>query len=102
MNIAWLGVNVAPQHRRAVAIGAQQTFANTAGIVAGQVYRSSPYVLGNAFSLGSLVVSQMVIVGHLIYLRYCAKEKKRVLESEEEDTRRVQSGDRAADFEYIM
>ncbi|KAK1462901.1 major facilitator superfamily transporter [Colletotrichum cuscutae] len=45
LNLAWLNVNTAPQYRRATAIEIQQTVGNTAGAVADQIYRSSPYLL---------------------------------------------------------
>ncbi|KAK1526580.1 major facilitator superfamily transporter [Colletotrichum paranaense] len=45
LNLAWLNVNTAPQYRRATAIEMQQTVGNTAGAVADQIYRSSPYLL---------------------------------------------------------
>ncbi|KAB8346275.1 hypothetical protein FH972_023319 [Carpinus fangiana] len=48
LNLTWLNVNVAPHYRRATAIGMQQTIGNTAGIVAGQIYRKAPYTLGNS------------------------------------------------------
>lgn len=99
LNIAWLNVNVAPQYRRALAIGIQQTVGNCAGIVAGQVYRKSPYVLGNSFSLGSLVVAQGVIAVHALYVRGKNREKQAIQDGEE-DTRRVRTGDGAVDFRY--
>lgn len=99
LNIAWLNVNVAPQYRRALAIGIQQTIGNCAGIVAGQVYREPPYVLGNAFSLGSLVVAQGVIAVHALYVRAKNREK-RAIEQGAEDTRRIRTGDGAVDFHY--
>lgn len=80
-------------------IGLQQTIGNCAGIVAGQVYRKSPYVLGNAFSLGSLVVSQIVIIGQVLYLRRETAMKERIA-SGEEDKRRVKTGDAEIDFKY--
>ena len=101
LNMAWLNVNVAPQHRRALAIGLQQSFGNCAGIVAGQIYRKSPYVLGNAFSLGAMVVAQLVITGHALYLRRESAEKEKIARGEKEDTRRVQTGDAAVDFQYF-
>lgn len=100
LNLAWLNVNVAPQYRRALEIGLQQTIGNCAGIVAGQVYRTSPYVLGNAFSLGSLVVSQVVVVGHGLYLRRQNRLKGEIERGEKEDTRRIHTGDGAVDFKY--
>jgi len=94
-------VNIAPQYRRALEIGLQQTIGNCAGIVAGQIYRQSPYVLGNAFSLGALVVAQLVITGLGLYLRRENKIKAQILNGEKEDTRRVRSGDGALDFQYL-
>lgn len=102
MNLTWLNVNVAPHDRRAAAIGFQQTLGNCAGIVAGQIYRSSPYTLGNAFSLGSAGVSQMIIVGKALYILRRTKEKERIASGELEDTRRVKTGDRELDFKYHL
>ncbi|KAJ5642006.1 hypothetical protein N7490_006006 [Penicillium lividum] len=100
LNLAWLNVNVAPQYRRALAIGLQQTIGNCAGIVAGQVYRKSPYVLGNSFSLGAIGVSQVVVVCHGLYLRRQNKLKDQIESGGKEDHRRITTGDRAVDFKY--
>lgn len=100
LNLAWLNVNVAPHHRRAVAVGLQQTMGNTAGIVAGQIYRSSPYVLGNSFSLGAVCVSQIVIISKMFYLRREMATKRKIAAGEEEDHRRVTTGDGEVDFKY--
>ncbi|KAL2220630.1 major facilitator superfamily domain-containing protein [Thermoascus aurantiacus ATCC 26904] len=100
LNIAWLNVNVAPHYRRAMEIGLQQTMGNTAGIVVGQVYRKSPYVLGNSFSLGALVVAEAVIVANMLYLRGQNAEKERIARGEKEDQRKVRTGDREVDFMY--
>lgn len=102
LNMAWLNVNVAPQYRRAASIGLQQTIGNTAGIVAGQVYRKSPYVLGNGFSLGALCVAQILIVTKYLYIRKCNAEKRQIASGEKEDVRRVRHGDRAVDFAYHL
>lgn len=100
LNIAWLNVNVAPQYRRAMELGLQQTIGNIAGIVSGQIYRKSPYVLGNAFSMGSLVVAQVVIGMHALYLRKENSAKEKIAAGEIEDTRRMQTGDAEVDFKY--
>jgi hypothetical protein len=100
LNVAWLNVNIAPQYRRALEIGLQQTMGNCAGIVAGQIYRKSPYMLGNGFSLGALVVAQLVVAGFGLYLRRENKVKELIIGGEKEDTRRVRSGDGAVDFTY--
>lgn len=100
LNIAWLNVNVAPQYRRALELGLQQTIGNLAGIVSGQIYRHSPYVLGNSFSMGSLVVAEIVIVVHALYLRRENSIKEKIESGEIEDTRKIQTGDAAVDFRY--
>ncbi|PSR85673.1 MFS transporter [Coniella lustricola] len=102
MNITWLNVNVAPHHRRAAAIGFQQTMANCAGIVAGQIYRSSPYTLGNAFSLGAIGVAQVMIGVLAMYIRRQTRLKERIAKGELEDTRKVRTGDRELDFGYHL
>lgn len=102
LNIAWLNVNMAPQYRRATAIGVQQSIANTAGIVAGQIYRKSPYVLGNGFSLGAICLSQVIIIIKYFYIRRCNEEKRRIAIGQKEDTRKVTSGDQAVDFMYHL
>lgn len=100
LNIAWLNINVAPQYRRALSLGLQQTIGNLAGIVAGQIYRSSPYVLGNAFSMGALVVAEVIVLAHAIYLKRENRVKEKIEAGEREDNRRVQTGDGAVDFRY--
>ena len=92
LNITWLSVNMAPQYRRATAIGFQQTIANTAGIVAGQIYRKSPYKLGHGFSLGALCVAQVLIVGKMGYIRRLNVKKEKIAKGEIEDTRKVKTG----------
>lgn len=101
INLAWLNVNVAPHHRRAAAVGLQQTIGNTAGIVAGQVYRTSPYVLGNSFSLGAVCLAQLFILAHMWYLRREIAAKESIAEGKVEDKRRVTTGDGAVDYKYF-
>lgn len=100
LNITWLNVNVAPHYRRATAIGIQQSIANTAGIVAGQIYRKPPYVLGNSFSLGALCLAQILIVVKVLYVKSQNRMKERIGSGEIEDKRRVKTGDGDLDFEY--
>lgn len=45
LSLAWLNINTAPHYKRAAAIGIQQSMGNSAGIVVGEIYRSSPYIL---------------------------------------------------------
>ncbi|EXJ96271.1 hypothetical protein A1O1_01397 [Capronia coronata CBS 617.96] len=102
LNVTWLNVNVAPHYRRATSIGFQQTIANTAGIVAGQIYRKSPYKLGHSFSLGALCLAQVVIVGKMFYIKQWNTKKDRIARGEIEDTRKVKTGDRELDFRYHL
>ncbi|KAK3704718.1 hypothetical protein LTR37_013692 [Vermiconidia calcicola] len=56
-NIAWLGMNRAPDGKRAASMGILLTFTNLGGIISGQIYRSDAaprYTLGQAWSAGSL------------------------------------------------
>ncbi|KAL7948431.1 major facilitator superfamily domain-containing protein [Trichoderma barbatum] len=102
LNLTWLNVNVAPHYRRATSIGVQQGLANTAGIVAGQIYRQAPFVLGNSFSVGALGVSQLIIIAKWFYIRHRNNEKEKIASGQIEDTRKVQTGDRAVDFKYHL
>jgi hypothetical protein len=73
---------------------------NTAGIVAGQIYRTAPYKLGNSFSLGALCVSQVLIVTKVFYIKRQNAIKAKIEAGEMEDKRKVTDGDRALDFKY--
>lgn len=56
-NISWLGMNRAPDGKRAASMGILLTFTNLGGIISGQIYQSDAapgYTLGHAWSLGSL------------------------------------------------
>ena len=100
LNLTWLNVNVAPHYRRATAIGMQQTMGNTAGIVAGQIYTKSPFMLGHGFSLGALVVAQLLILVKIWYIKRCTAKKDKITRGEVEDTRRIKTGDWDLDFKY--
>lgn len=102
LNLAWLNVNTAPQYRRATAIGIQQTIGNSAGAVAGQIYRNSPYLLGNSFSLGAIFVAECLIVIHWLFLRRLDKEKEAILAGAQPDTRKKRTGDRDIEFRYRL
>lgn len=101
LNLTWLNVNVAPHYRRATAIGMQLSIGNSAGVVAGQIYRSAPYRLGNVFSVAALGLSQVIIVAKWLYLRQENRQKEEYLAGAD-DKRRVQTGDRAPDFKYHL
>jgi len=73
---------------------------NTAGAVAGQIYRAAPYKLGNSFSLGALCLSQCLIAGKIWYVRKENAVKESIMRGEMEDKRRVKTGDGEVDFRY--
>jgi hypothetical protein len=100
INLTWPNVNVAPHCRRATAIGFQQSMGNTAGIVAGQIYRTAPYKLGNAFSLGALCASQLLAAGKMVYMKRENRVKGAIERGEKVDERRVRTGDREGEFKY--
>jgi hypothetical protein len=102
LNLTWLNVNVAPHYRRAASIGFQQTLGNMAGIVAGQIYRSPPYLLGNGFSVGALGLAQILILIKWLYIRRCNVLKERIAAGEVEDKRKVKTGDWELDFKYHL
>ncbi|OAA61497.1 MFS transporter [Cordyceps fumosorosea ARSEF 2679] len=101
LNLTWLNVNVAPHYRRATAIGMQLSIGNSAGVVAGQIYRTAPYRLGNIFSVAALGLAQMLIIVKWLYLRQQNRQKDKYLAGSE-DKRRVRTGDRAPDFKYHL
>lgn len=80
----------------------QQTIGDCAGVVAGQIFRKSPYMLGNGFSLGAVCLNQFVIWAKMWYVRACALKKSRIVTGEVEDDRRVETGDWTLDFKYQL
>jgi hypothetical protein len=97
-------VNSAPDGKRAASVGIQQTMAQLAGVVSGQIYQSkaSPkYTLGHAWSLGSMVVAW---VGWWVFrgiLKHRERRKEERRGSGEVDEDGVWD-DRKADFRYQM
>jgi len=121
LNLTWLNVNVAPHYRRATSIGFQQSMGNTAGIVAGQIYRKSPFKLGvsffpciqlsflmsavliltqHGFSLGALCVGEVIILVKMWYIKSCNSKKQNIESGEVADDRKDKTGDHALDFKY--
>ncbi|KAI9740132.1 MAG: hypothetical protein M1818_004883 [Claussenomyces sp. TS43310] len=102
LNLTWLNVNVAPHYRRATAIGFQQSMGNSAGAVAGQIYRTAPYKLGNSFSLGALGLSQVFILVQYFYLKSKNVQKVKIASGAIPDNRRIKTGDEELDFVYHL
>ncbi|CDK24072.1 unnamed protein product [Kuraishia capsulata CBS 1993] len=102
VGVTWINNNMAPHYRRASALGLNQTFGNLAGVIAGQVYRTAPYKLGNGFSLGCTVVAMVLTTIQYYYLKSQNTLKAKILAGEIEDTRREKTGSNAPDFVYIL
>lgn len=109
-NIAWLSSNCAPDGKRAASLGFQLTLTNLGGIVAGQIYQSTSaprYVLGHAWSLGSLVIAFIgCTIMRILYHRRekwknCAKY--RLNQGEESEVPELwRPTDRGLDFKYLF
>jgi hypothetical protein len=59
-NIAWHGMNCAPDGKRAASLGIHLGLANIGGIIAGQIYPSNDaprYLMGHGWSLASIAVA---------------------------------------------
>ncbi|EPY52710.1 nicotinic acid plasma membrane transporter [Schizosaccharomyces cryophilus OY26] len=103
MNLGWLNNNVAGHYKRATAIGIQQTIANSSGIVAGQIYRSTNaprYILGHSFTLGCVLVGLIGYIVLFFSLRNANKKRdERCARGEYDPTL---TGDYADDFRYYL
>jgi hypothetical protein len=103
----WLGANVAPHYKRSTAIGFQQTLANTAGVVAGQIYvktQAPGYVTGHAVSLGGMAMANIgywVLMAHLKQKNHKKERMRQELEKEGKSTD-VGEGDLSINFSYHL
>lgn len=103
LNIAWLTNNVAPHYKRATALGLNQTLGNVSGAVAGQIYTTAPYTFGHSFSLGCIVLSNLLAITQMFILKRINRKRQRILSGEiSDDHRGVRNGDNALDFKYCM
>jgi MFS family permease len=103
INFSWLAVNSAPDGKRAASVGIQQTLAQLAGIVSGQIYqtKSAPkYTLGHAWSLGSICIAWL---GWWVFRAMLVKrEQKKTSMRGDELINEGLWDDKAPDFEYQL
>jgi putative Mn2+ efflux pump MntP len=98
---------MAPHYKRSTAIGFQQTLANTAGVVAGQIYEKTQapgYITGHAVSLGCIVMANIgywILMAHLKHLNLKKDQLKQELEKEGKSTE-VGEGDHNVNFKYHL
>lgn len=102
LNITWLTNNVAPHYKRATALGLNQTLGNLSGAIVGQVYTKSPYVFGNSFSLGCIVLSNILTAVQIGWLTKLNRNKAEILAGTRKDTKKERIGDEALDFKYCL
>ncbi|KAH3661447.1 hypothetical protein OGAPHI_006854 [Ogataea philodendri] len=104
MNESWIATNSAPQFKRAVSIGVNQSLGNIAGVISPQVYRKSPkYTLGHAFTLGCIVVAMIAASISSLMLVKRNRENAKVLKSGVDNRGLKRTiGDDAPDFNFVI
>ncbi|KAH7359864.1 high-affinity nicotinic acid transporter [Pyrenochaeta sp. MPI-SDFR-AT-0127] len=101
INETWIVNNTAPHYRRATFLGISLSVGNVAGIVAGQIYRKAPYKLGNWTSLGSILISMLLISIQLIYFKIENRKKDQIANGERADDRTHFTGEHNLEFRYV-
>ncbi|KAF3800958.1 putative transporter C11D3.18C [Colletotrichum gloeosporioides] len=107
LNVTWISNSNAGYFKRATAIGLQQTIGNSAGLMAGQIYRITAsdgrYTIGHAVSLGTITVAS---VGYFAMWTLLNKiNNRRENMSIDERAREIdqgKKGDRHPDFRYTL
>ncbi|THV85743.1 MFS general substrate transporter [Aureobasidium pullulans] len=106
LNAAWLLNSHAGYHKRATAVGTNQAFGNSAGVVVGQIFAkkvNGKYVTGLSVSLGAVLLA---LLGHIALWAYMrSQNKKREAMSEEEREREINAGkdgDYHPDYRYAL
>ena len=80
--IVWLNSNFAGHFKRATALGVVFSVGNSSGIVVGQIFTapSAPrYLNGSRITVGFSAFAMVLIVGHVLALRYVNKKREKKL-----------------------
>ncbi|CCF39072.1 major facilitator superfamily transporter [Colletotrichum higginsianum] len=107
LNVTWVSNSNAGYFKRATAIGLQQTIGNSAGIMAGQIYRITTsegrYTIGHAVSICTITIAS---VGYFAMWTWLNRiNNKRDNMSIDERSRAIdqgKKGDRHPDFRYTL
>ncbi|KAH8897535.1 MFS general substrate transporter [Thozetella sp. PMI_491] len=106
INCTWLLNSHAGYYKRATAVGMNQSIGNSAGVVVGQIFKTTvngKYLLGLSFSLGSVILAAL---GHLtLYLFFKRENKRRNALTEEEREYEIHNGkggDFHPDYRYAL
>ncbi|KAF2727218.1 major facilitator superfamily transporter [Polyplosphaeria fusca] len=107
LNVTWIINSNAGYFKRATAIGLQQTIGNSAGIMAGQIYRLSSsdgrYVIGHSVSLTTISLAACGYSAMFLLLRQLNRKRENM--SSDERQREIDAGnmgDRHPDFRYTL
>lgn len=100
-NFASVATNQAPNFRKTIAVGTNQTLGNVAGAIVGQVYRSAPYKLGNGFSLGCVALAIILSAVQRALCIHYNKVKEEIQAGTRPDTMKERTGSNALDFRYL-
>ncbi|KAI1774976.1 major facilitator superfamily transporter [Hypoxylon cercidicola] len=107
LNEAWVSNSNAGYHKRAAAIGMQQTIGNSSGIMAGQIYRLTAadgrYTIGHSVSIGAVLTAAIGYATLYVVLRQINRNRDGM--SVEERARAIDAGmdgDRHPDFRYVL
>lgn len=107
LNVTWNSNSNAGYYKRATAIGLQQTVGNSAGIMAGQIYRitnrDGRYVIGHSVSLTAIILAAVGYAAMYVLLR--SMNRKRDSLTEDEKKKMLDAGvkgDRHPEFRYTL
>ncbi|KAM0712547.1 hypothetical protein Q7P37_011644 [Cladosporium fusiforme] len=98
LNVSWLLNSHAPYYKRAMAIGMNQSIGNSAGLVVGQIFRSTQngkYLMGLSASLAAVLLAMVSQATLYFYLR--RENRRREGLSEEQKDREIMAG-KTGDF----
>ncbi|KIX92931.1 uncharacterized protein Z520_11407 [Fonsecaea multimorphosa CBS 102226] len=101
MVITWVSNNISPEHKRSVAIPLFFSLANSAGLVASQIYpsRDGPrYVMGNSVSLGVEAFASLIVIAMYLLVRRRNQQKEKLVAQGATENGKL--GDQALDFKY--
>ncbi|CAG9996346.1 unnamed protein product, partial [Clonostachys byssicola] len=100
--VAWVGTNMSPDGKRAIAMPFAYSIANLSALVSGQLYPSYQgprYIQGNAISAGLTVVAAGLYFSCWMLLRYRNSKKAKIIA--EGGTTNGYTDDRGIHFEYM-
>ncbi|VUC29708.1 unnamed protein product [Clonostachys rosea] len=101
--VAWVGTNMTPDGKRAIAMPFAYSIANLSSLVSGQLYPKSQgprYIQGNAISAGLTVVASGLYFSCWMLLRHRNNKKAKLIS--EGATTNGYNDDRGLDFQYML